>query len=123
MRKRVVIHRYQMQIVESLWTRFAKMWISEAQRLRERLGKHQDLQVLENLTAPRQPLARWRARLVPAIQARKLRARIGIEAHRHAHVRREAEGIPPPAGSDVGSGLTVPARSSPRSGDPDQSRL
>ena len=73
MRKRVVVHRYQMQIVESLWARFAKMWISEAQRLRERLGKHQDLQVLENLTAPRQPLARWRARLVPAIQARKLR--------------------------------------------------
>jgi CHAD domain-containing protein len=73
MRKRVVIHRYQMQIVESLWARFAKMWISEAQRLRERLGKHQDLQVLENLTTPHQPLARWRARLVPAIQARKLR--------------------------------------------------
>jgi CHAD domain-containing protein len=73
MRKRVVIHRYQMQIVESRWSRFAKMWIAEAQRLRERLGKHQDLEVLENLTAPHQPLARWRSRLGPAIQARKLR--------------------------------------------------
>ncbi len=73
MRKRVVIHRYQMQIVESLWARFAKMWISEAQRLRERLGKHQDLEVLEHLTAAHQPLARWRSRLVPAIRARKLR--------------------------------------------------
>jgi CHAD domain-containing protein len=72
-RKRVVIHRYQMEVVESLWTRFAKMWISEAQRLRERLGMHQDLEVLEHLTAANQPLARWRSRLVPAIQARKLR--------------------------------------------------
>jgi CHAD domain-containing protein len=71
LRKRVVIHRYQMQIVESLWKRFAKMWIAEAQRLRERLGQHQDLQVLERLTSPHQPLARWRSRLVPAIGARK----------------------------------------------------
>ena len=71
LRKRVVIHRYQMQIVEALWRRFAHMWITEAQRLRERLGKHQDLTVLETLTSPHQPLARWRSRLVPAIQARK----------------------------------------------------
>jgi hypothetical protein len=47
------------------------MWITEAQRLRERLGKHQDLTVLETLTSPHQPLAPWRSRLVPAIQARK----------------------------------------------------
>jgi CHAD domain-containing protein len=71
LRKRVVVHRYQMQIVESLWKRFARMWIAEAQRLRERLGQHQDLQVLERLTGPHQPLARWRSRLVPAIEARK----------------------------------------------------
>ena len=35
LRKLVVIHRYQMQIVEPLWQRFTKMWITEAQRLRE----------------------------------------------------------------------------------------
>jgi len=34
LRKRVVIHRYQMDIVEPLWPRFAKMWTGEAQRLR-----------------------------------------------------------------------------------------
>jgi hypothetical protein len=49
-----------------------KMWIGEAQRLRERLGKHQDLLVLERLTDPHKPLAHWRSRLVPAIEERKV---------------------------------------------------
>jgi CHAD domain-containing protein len=71
LRKRVVIHRYQMDIVEPLWPRFAKMWTGEAQRLRDRLGKHQDMLMLESLTAPHQPLARWRSRLVPAIAERR----------------------------------------------------
>jgi hypothetical protein len=46
-------------------------WLGEAQRLRERLGKHQDLLALEALTAPHEPLAHWRARLAPAIAERK----------------------------------------------------
>ena len=71
LRKRVVIHRYQMDIVEPLWPRFAKMWTDEAQRLRDRLGRHQDLLMLESLTAPRQPLARWRSRLAEAIAKRR----------------------------------------------------
>jgi len=71
LRKRVVIHRYQMDIVEPLWPRFAKMWTGEAQRLRDRLGRHQDMLMLESLTAPHQPLARWRSRLVPAIAERR----------------------------------------------------
>jgi CHAD domain-containing protein len=71
LRKRVVIQRYQMDIVEPLWPRFAKMWTGEAQRLRDRLGKHQDMLMLESLTAPHQPLARWRSRLVPAISERR----------------------------------------------------
>jgi CHAD domain-containing protein len=71
LRKRVVIHRHQMDIVEPLWPRFNRMWIGEAQRLRDRLGKHQDLLVLGNLAGPRQPLARWRSRLAPAIAERK----------------------------------------------------
>ena len=70
LRKRVVNHRYQMEIVQPLWRRFVKMWIGEAQRLRERLGKHQDLLVLARLTGPHQPLARWRSRLLPAIEKR-----------------------------------------------------
>jgi CHAD domain-containing protein len=71
LRKRVVNHRYQMEIIEPLWRRFSKMWVGEAQRLRERLGKHQDLLVLERLTGARQPLAHWRSRLVPVIEDRK----------------------------------------------------
>jgi CHAD domain-containing protein len=73
LRKRVVIHRYQMQIVEPLWRRFAKMWIAEAQRLRERLGQHQDLEVLRGLTQPQHALAPWRTQLEAPIAARKQR--------------------------------------------------
>src|SRR5262249_18095900 len=35
LRQRVVVHRYQMELVEPLWPRFAKLWVGEAQRLRE----------------------------------------------------------------------------------------
>jgi CHAD domain-containing protein len=71
LRKRVVEHRYQMELVESLWPRFGKLWVEETQRLRNRLGAHQDLAVLARLTAPRQPLAPWRARLAPLIAQRQ----------------------------------------------------
>jgi CHAD domain-containing protein len=70
LRKRVVNHRYQMETVAPLWPRFGRMWVGEAQRLRDRLGKHQDLEVLARLIEPHQPLAPWRSRLAPAIAAR-----------------------------------------------------
>ena len=47
------------------------MWTGEAQRLRDRLGKHQDALMLASLIGPRQPLARWRSRLAPAIAERR----------------------------------------------------
>jgi len=72
LRKRVIVHRYQMELVAPLWPRMTKAWIAEAQRLRERLGSHHDLGVLEGLAAPGRPLARWRARLQPAIAARQV---------------------------------------------------
>jgi CHAD domain-containing protein len=71
LRKRVVIHRYQMDIVEPLWPRFGKMWTGEAQRLRDRLGRHQDVLMLESLTGPHQPLVRWRTRLAAGIAERR----------------------------------------------------
>jgi CHAD domain-containing protein len=71
LRKRVVEHRYQMELVESLWPRFGKLWVEETQRLRNRLGAHQDLAVLARLAAPRQPLAPWRSRLTPIIAQRQ----------------------------------------------------
>jgi CHAD domain-containing protein len=70
LRKRIVNHRYQMETVAPLWPRFGRMWVGEAQRLRERLGRHQDLTLLTNLTQPHQPLAPWRSRLAPAIAER-----------------------------------------------------
>jgi CHAD domain-containing protein len=73
LRQRVVEHRYQMEIVEPVWPRMVKLWVNEAQRLRERLGSHQDLVVLAGLTAPQRPLARWRSGLVPLIDQRKAR--------------------------------------------------
>jgi CHAD domain-containing protein len=73
LRQRVVEHRYQMEIVEPLWPRMIKLYVAETQRLRERLGSHQDLVVLAGMTVPRQPLARWHARLGPLIDKRKAR--------------------------------------------------
>src|SRR5258708_7840409 len=57
LRKRIVNHRYQMETVAPLWPRFGRMWVGEAQRLRDRLGRHQDLMLLTRLTQPHQPLA------------------------------------------------------------------
>jgi CHAD domain-containing protein len=70
-RQRVVVHRYQMELAEPAWPRLGKVWVSELQRLRDRLGKHQDLTVLTALTQKGQPLARWRKPLIPAIEARR----------------------------------------------------
>jgi CHAD domain-containing protein len=70
LRKRIVNHRYQMETVAPLWPRFGRMWVGEAQRLRERLGKHQDLTLLAALVQPHRPLAPWRSRLASAIAQR-----------------------------------------------------
>jgi CHAD domain-containing protein len=71
LRRRVVEHRHQMDLIEPLWPRLGKVWAEEAQRLRNQLGACQDLAVLINLTAPHQPLAPWRSRLTPVIEARR----------------------------------------------------
>jgi CHAD domain-containing protein len=71
LRQRIVIHRYQMELINPLWPRLGRVWTQEAQRLRDRLGRHHDLFVLTQLTAPHQPLAPWRSRLAPVIAARQ----------------------------------------------------
>jgi len=82
-RQRVVDHRYQMELVEPLWPRFGRMWTDEAERLRERLGKCQDLAVLERLTGPHQVLSHWRSRLTPACAERRTAL-----SHRAARIAR-----------------------------------
>jgi CHAD domain-containing protein len=71
LRQRIVEHRYQMELVESVWPKLIKVWISETQRLRDRLGAHQDLHELARLTGPHQPLAHWRSRLAAPIAQRQ----------------------------------------------------
>ena len=71
LRRRVVEHRHQMDLMEPLWPRLGQVWAEEAQRLRNRLGACQDLAVFAGLTAPHQPLAPWRSRLLPVIEARR----------------------------------------------------
>jgi CHAD domain-containing protein len=71
LRRRVVEHRHQMDLIEPLWPRLGQVWAEEAQRLRNRLGACQDFAVLASLTAPHQPLAPWRSRLAPVIDARR----------------------------------------------------
>ena len=67
----VVAHRYQMELVEPLWPKFGKLWVAEAQRLRDRLGAFQDLSVLKGFTVPHGALAPWRSRLIPLILGRQ----------------------------------------------------
>jgi len=71
LRRRVVEHRHQMDLMEPLWPRLGQVWAEEAQRLRNRLGACQDLAVFIGLTSPHQPLAPWRSRLAPMIEARR----------------------------------------------------
>jgi CHAD domain-containing protein len=71
LRRRVVEHRHQMDLIEPLWPRLGKVWAEEAQRLRNQLGACQDLAVLSDLTVPHQPLAPWRSRLAPVIEGRR----------------------------------------------------
>ncbi len=70
LRRRVVEHRHQMDLIEPLWPRLGRVWAEEAQRLRNQLGSCQDLAVLTNFTTPHHPLAPWRSRLSPIIAAR-----------------------------------------------------
>src|SRR5206468_12854510 len=70
LRKRVGTRRHRMEMVVPFWRRFGKMWIGAAQRLRDRLGKHQDRLLLMRMTEPGQPLAHWHKRLKPAIEQR-----------------------------------------------------
>lgn len=99
LRRRVVEHRYQMELIEPVWPRLGRIWVDEAQRLRTRLGKCQDLEMLTAKAAPHQPLARWRSKLAPVIAhrqaehvqaARRLATRLFAESPKGFRRRLEA---------------------------------
>jgi CHAD domain-containing protein len=71
LRRRVVEHRYQMELIEPVWPRLGRIWVDEVQRLRTRLGKYQDLEMLTAKAGPHQPLAHWRSKLTPVIAHRQ----------------------------------------------------
>jgi CHAD domain-containing protein len=98
-RKRVIDHRYQMELIEPLWPRMAKLWVDEAQRLRDALGMYRDLANLRGLADPHQPLARFRSKLTPPIERRqavhlakaaKLAARIFADTPKSFRTRLDA---------------------------------
>jgi CHAD domain len=67
----VVEHRYQMELIEPLWPKLGRVWVSEAQRLRDRLGRHHDLTVLALLMRPKKALAPYQLRLGPVVRERQ----------------------------------------------------
>jgi CHAD domain-containing protein len=71
LRKRVVEHRYQMELIEPLWPKLGRVWVGEAQRLRDRLGRHHDLTVLALLMRPKKTLASYQSRLGPIVRERQ----------------------------------------------------
>lgn len=71
LRQRVVVHRYQMEVVDPLWPRLGETWVRQAQKLRNQLGAYQDLVVLSRFAEPHQPLARWRSRLQSVVVQRQ----------------------------------------------------
>jgi CHAD domain-containing protein len=115
LRRRVIEHRYQMELVEPLWPRLGKLWVEETQRLRDRLGRYQDLVVLDGLTAPHQLLARWRSKLAPLIADRQAvhlaaAARLGgrLFAERPKAFRRRLQAMWKARPDPDGNGLPPP---------------
>ena len=105
LRRWVVAHRYQMELIEPLWPKFGKLWVAEAQRLRDRLGAFQDLSVLQGFTVPH-AAARAVALAPHSADPRAAgNAREGRAAHRGPAPRRAAESVSPPARNIVEAGL------------------
>jgi CHAD domain-containing protein len=71
LRRRVIAYRHQADLAARLQPKLPNLHVNEAQDLRERLGRFQDLSVLSKLTAPQQPLTAWRSKLAPSIAERQ----------------------------------------------------
>jgi CHAD domain-containing protein len=71
LRRRVIDHRYQIDLLHRCGHRVGKSRLKKTQRLRERLGCCQDLVVLSEVTAPGRLLAAWRQELSEPIAERR----------------------------------------------------
>lgn len=92
LRKTVVNHRYQMELFTPFWPAQGKLWETELQRLREKLGKHHDLTVLIERLDDNPPTTvaerKWHTPLHEAAHARQ--QRLAMSAMR-LHARLFAE--------------------------------
>lgn len=91
LRKAVISHRYQMELLTHLWPAAGEVWESELQRLREKLGKHHDLAVLRDrldTLPPEAEESEWFGPLTKAARSRQ--ARLSDSALR-LHARLFAE--------------------------------
>jgi len=70
-RKRVIVLRYQMNMLMPLWPKMWRVYISDLQKLRTHMGQFNDLEILRHSTQTGQLLARWHTRLAPLINERQ----------------------------------------------------
>jgi CHAD domain-containing protein len=71
MRQRIIELRYQLELLETIFPERGEPRIDDLQKLRDRLGRFQDLALLKNLTGPKGLLVPWRSRLTPVIADRQ----------------------------------------------------
>ncbi|GAB4070994.1 CHAD domain-containing protein [Ancylobacter sonchi] len=72
LRKAVIAHRYQMEMLTPFWPPVGEVWVSELQRLRDRLGHHHDLAMLiEAVRAGGAAETGWRAEVLRGAQERQ----------------------------------------------------
>ncbi|MBS7541626.1 CHAD domain-containing protein [Ancylobacter oerskovii] len=89
LRKAVIAHRYQMELLTPCWPALGKPWVKQLQKLRDRLGHHHDLAMLVAAVAAEGSAGTgWRAEVAAAARARQ--ARLAARALR-LHARLFAE--------------------------------
>ena len=79
LRQRVVMHRYQMEIVEPLWPRLGRRCGCGRRRSCATGSASIRTCSCSRTAEPHQPLARWRSRLLPALKERQT-AHVGAAA-------------------------------------------
>lgn len=71
LRKRVIVHRYQMELLRPGWPEMVDVWVGELQRLREKLGDYHDLAVLVASLGEMEDAPAWKQDVLRAAQQRR----------------------------------------------------
>lgn len=70
LRKAVIAHRYQMELLTPYWPALGELWEKELQRLRDKLGEHHDLAVLA-ASVRDTGTGGWRGEVLKAVEHRQ----------------------------------------------------